>query len=236
MGKDKCDDIALIGDQIYSISEGSLVTDRLERICIADGVGGNNGGDIASRFVMEKIIESGERIGKEELKDKLFKINNELLCYAAITPGVGTMATTFSGIFYLGTDIALAHCGNTRIYSLQGKFLKQITADQTVYQWLMDTGNEEAAAYCNKNEIRGAFGGGDEKYIRLLTIKKIFERGWPPCVLMTSDGIHDVLEIDLIEEVVREDDKPGLDKVIRLVEEAVKQGSTDDCTAIIIET
>ena len=54
----------------------------------------------------------------------------------------------------------MIHCGNSRIYSLQGNFLKQVTEDQTTYQWLMATGNIEAAEHCNKSEIRGAFGGG----------------------------------------------------------------------------
>lgn len=232
--KEKCDDSALVGSLVINDDSGSVEIDNETKIMIADGVGGNAGGDEASIYVMNAINNlSSEDIG--DLRTCLLEINTNLVTYASTVPGHELMATTVSGIFFTNNEFVMVHCGNTRIYSLQGSFLKQVTEDQTTYQWLMATGNIEAAEHCNKSEIRGAFGGGTTKFSDTLVVKRIFERGTPTKILVTSDGVHDSLDIDDIEDIVTNDSFSSVEKINKLIDSAVSKGSEDDCTAVLIE-
>ena len=52
----------------------------------------------------------------------------------------------------------LFHVGNTRVYGLQGNYLKQLTEDQTTYQWLLNIGQIEAARSVIRMQITQLFG------------------------------------------------------------------------------
>ncbi len=233
--KEKCDDSALIGGQILNDVFGSMEMRLPDKILIGDGVGGNAGGYEASMFVMNEAAEIKCQGSEEQIREQLLNINSRLLEYAGSIQGHERMATTVTGLLFESDQTIMVHCGNTRIYCLQGSFLKQMTVDQTTYQWLIATGNDEAAEHCNKSEIRGAFGGGTSKQADKLIVDRVFERGIPQVILITSDGIHDILEIDDMEEIVSDRKKTSEEKVESLVELAVKKGSLDDCTVILIE-
>lgn len=232
--KEKCDDSALIHSQIVNDTEGVVQLSGETRIFVADGVGGNAGGDEASQFIMNQIKEL-QFDDSRELRELLIDANNKLITYANSVVGHELMATTATGIFFYNKEVVLAHCGNTRVYALQGNFLKQITSDQTTYQWLISVGNEETANHCNKSEIRGAFGGGNSKFVDTLVISKIFERGLPKMILLTSDGIHDCIDIDKLEDIITNSELSSKEKVELLISSAVEKGSLDDCTAVLIE-
>lgn len=232
--KDKCDDSALIGFDVVNNNSGQIEVCGKSRVFIADGVGGNAGGYEASLYVVEavKSIDS-EKI--DIIKKHLLEINNDLISYGKSSVGHERMATTLTGIIFGSANTVMVHCGNTRVYALQGSFLKQITSDQTTYQWLMSIGNDDAAKNCNKSEIRGAFGGGTAKFVDTLVVDHIFERGLPSKLLMTSDGVHDSLDIDDIEDIIANDSLSSMEKINKLIETAVNKGSEDDCTAVLIE-
>lgn len=235
INKEKCDDSALINSQIIYDNEGMLELNGDVKIFIADGVGGNAGGDEASQFVMKNLREIQFK-ELEDLREQLINLNDRLIHYANTVVGHERMATTVTGIFLKKNKFILVHCGNTRLYALQGSFLKQITSDQTTYQWLFSTGNEEAAKHCNKSEIRGAFGGGNSKYTDTLVVRNIFERGKPKVILLTSDGIHDNIDIEQMEDIIANNALSSKEKVRLLISSAVAKGSQDDCTVVLIES
>lgn len=235
INKEKCDDSALVGTIVINNESGSVEAEDITHICVGDGVGGNAGGDEASIFLMRNVSELKTEYSNEQLREKLLNINEMLLEYAKTVSGHENMATTFTALFFEKNGVKIAHCGNTRVYALQGSFLKQITADQTTYQWLVSTGNTDAAENCNKSEIRGAFGGGNSKYADLLVVENVFERGLPPLILLTSDGIHDSLDIDEMEDIVVAEGVSSVEKINKLIDTAISKGSLDDCTAILVE-
>lgn len=232
--KYKCDDSALINSDVVNDNSGQVEVYGKSSIFVADGVGGNAGGDEASLYIVQAV----QRIDSEKIdsiKNCLLQINDELIQYGKTIVGHENMATTLTGIIFGNEKTVIVHCGNTRVYALQGSFLKQITSDQTTYQWLTSTRNFDAAENCNKSEIRGAFGGGTAKFVETLVVDNVFERGLPTTILMTSDGVHDVLEIDEIEDIVASDSCSSIEKINMLIDSAVSKGSEDDCTAILIE-
>lgn len=227
--KNKSDDSVLIGSQIFS--EATEITDVPEEafICVADGVGGNNAGDEASTFVLKALSESVWE-GADSLRERLQHINEELIERGKENRALNDMATTLSGLYIKEGEMNLVHVGNTRIYTMQGRYLKQLTADHTVYNWLKSLGRIEEADACNKNEITSCFGGGDAKLLEKLQINPV---NFSKTLLITSDGIHEYVSIDELEEIINSD-IPNDKKCDAMIEAARDNGSADDATSVLI--
>ena len=127
----------------------------------------------------------------------------------------------------------LIHAGNTRLYVMQGSYLKQLTTDHTTYNWLMECGQYEAAETCRKSEINCCFGGGTQRYANRLIVEKVFGKYFPDTFLLTSDGIHDFVSLDCMEDALSSSDSDSEAAQI-ITDTARKNGSTDDTTIIIL--
>ncbi|RGU90151.1 serine/threonine-protein phosphatase [Clostridium sp. AF15-17LB] len=236
VGRDKaiCEDAALVGSQVICDKEFICELEFPSCICIADGVGGNIGGDMASRYVLNCISgNSPNKLDRKTLTEYIEKINKSLLSFASHQGIVSQMATTLTGLFVDRDSYWYVQSGNTRMYAMQGKYLKQITKDQTTYQWLMETGNTEAAIVCNKNEITGCLGGGTEKYSTKLVVDETFKHYLPHTILLTSDGIHEYVETDILEKILQSSIE-DIDIARNIVSKALDMGSGDDRTVVII--
>lgn len=223
MGKSQCDDRILIDNTILCEAHILLKNVSPKIIGIADGVGGNRGGNEAAHFICEKL--SG--IPHNDLTESVASINSSLLDFAAASIGKEHMASTFSGIVF-GETNQLIHIGNTRIYSFQGSYLKQITADQTTYNRLTLMGLADEAEACNKSEIISCFGGGSAVLFKPVISECKINFGF----MITSDGIHDHIDIDTMESIVfSSDDLPKISEA--LFNTAVQNGSHDDMSIVI---
>ena len=218
-GKNNSEDRIIIGGRILCNEEFTGEVPPCV-IGIADGVGGNAGGDIAAQFVCERLSECATDM------DGFAGVNAALLEFARKTPGKETMASTFSGIFPGGRAL---HIGNTRSYAVQGGYLKQITEDMTTYNYLRSLGRFEEAEHCAKNEITACFGGGNSSLFKPVVIDKTFKGK----VVITSDGVHDHVELDLLENIITlsSDD---LSACHSIVQSAVNKDSEDDLSVAIV--
>ncbi len=236
-GKNKklCDDSALIGKSVVNDESGVLEVNTPTWICLCDGVGGNAGGQEASLFVAKELSNAAIPTSAEDVKKIAVEINNSLLAQAANTADHKMMATTATAICFTGEAVFMFHIGNTRLYSKRGPCIQQTTVDQTTYQWLIDRGNIEAAETCNRSEIRGAMGGGRADLLKPITVGQLFERKIPSTILLTSDGVHEYLSQDNIEDIL-EKDCSALDQAKMLCSSALVHGSEDDRSSIILCT
>ncbi|MBE5837972.1 PP2C family protein-serine/threonine phosphatase [Butyrivibrio sp.] len=232
IGKNQCDDTALVGQEVINNQSYSFETDGYVSVAVADGVGGNKGGKEASLFVTDALSKL-QFANETELRNKIVDLNNELIQYASGVSEKEKMATTLTYVGFCGEESYLVHIGNTRLYAARGAYLKQITEDHTTYQWLLSTGQTEAAESCNKNEITACLGGGNADLADKLVVQRIFEENKPKCVLITSDGVHEFVETDNLEDELQKntDDLSKVASIIRIAEE---NGSTDDKTVMII--
>ena len=227
--KNENEDRIVVGKSV--ISSGTFITDFSNGvIAIADGVGGNNAGAVASHFVAGKITDT------EDLTiQKLSDINRELLNISFEKNEYKGMATTFSGVQILSENTNLFNIGNSRVYLLQGgKYLKQITKDDTTLNYLLATGqlsSDEAENFDRKNEITACFGGGNENYFKM-RVEPISTIVSP--IMITSDGVHDYLSIDEMEDIL---DQFGLSVATaeEMIARARAKGSLDDASIILGE-
>lgn len=211
------------------LSSGVLQTDFTGGIlAVADGVGGNNAGAVASHFVAMKLTSLAE-----PSEAALTAINQALLEESSKDQGLAGMATTLSAVF-ITEKVSMYHVGNTRVYSLQnGKYLKQLSSDDTKVNYLLATGQltpEEAESYDKRNVITACMGGGKEEYFQL-KVSDISEIN-APAFLMTSDGVHEYVSMDEIEDTL---DELGFTAAAcsKIIEIARANGSTDDASILL---
>lgn len=232
--KATCEDVALLNEHIISDSFSKTQINSRTLIAIADGVGGNAGGALASRYVLNQFEKIDiENITVEELHKFIENCNIDLLEYAKQFRGKENMATTLTGIISLPDTCYIFHIGNTRVYGLQGNYLKQFTKDQTTYQWLLDRGQIEEADICNKNEIIYCLGGGNLKYAAGICVNEYSTLNQCKRILLSSDGIHEYVSTDELEDFILGDINEETMK--KIADEARSNGSDDDKTIVVID-
>ncbi|MGI6337104.1 MAG: PP2C family protein-serine/threonine phosphatase [Eubacteriales bacterium] len=198
-------------------------------IAIADGVGGNAGGREASEYVLDRCRNE---LTKEDPRTSILNINDGLLAFAKSAFGMEQMATTLSAILFCdNAPVKIVHVGNTRVMAIQGEYTKQLTKDHTTVELLRARGDYDAAERAPQNEITACMGSGNPARIAQLQIIEV-DREYSGYVL-TSDGIHDYLDLEDIEDFISSGDwsKQAFEE---LAQRAKSKGSDDDKSIIII--
>lgn len=190
-------------------------------VAVADGVGGNNAGVVASQFVAEELGKCDHTI------KNLTEINRKLIERSRADEAFAGMATTLAMVDFTEDSAKITYVGNTRVYVVvNGKYLKQLTRDDTTLEYLLATGQLDsftAESFERKNEITACFGADNPA---LLKLKQIDASGLDALIL-TSDGIHDYVSLDEMEDIYcTENDRVKFCK--KLIEQARKNGSMDD--------
>ncbi len=245
LGKKICEDHALVFDcacsqmRLFNSARLELETDEPVIVAVADGVGGNPGAHQASRFSLSVLCDlAGQMLAAgtpRDLEPLLVDLNSRLLAYAAELPGLETMATTFSALCAADGRCRLLHTGNTRISLMFNRYIKQATTDFTTYQHLLDMGLTEAAERCNRSEIISCLGGGTPRSLSRIEARDVYQEGKRPhLMLLTSDGIHEYVDLDWLEDLMNDEAISDLEKTDRMISQALDNGSMDDKTAVIV--
>lgn len=223
------EDRIILGKNI--IAEGIFQAQLVNGIvAVADGVGGNNAGAVASHYVA-KQLSTLNTISEDELT----RINEELISLSLECSAYENMATTLSGIASFNGTTQVFSIGNTRVYLLQGrKYLKQLTTDDTTLNYLLTTKQlspEEVESFDRRNEITACFGGGTAHLFKMKcsTIESLSS----PFIL-TSDGIHDYISIDLMENIIASNGIT-VSACKKMIAAARSAGSKDDVSVVMGE-
>ena len=227
IGKKENEDRIIVGKSI--VASGTLHTEIEEGVlAIADGVGGHNAGSVASHFVANSLCNVRE-ISVEQMQE----INNELIELSELSEELKGMATTLVGVNLFDCKAQLFNVGNSRVYLLQSrKYLKQITTDDTTLNYLLATGQlplAEVENFERKNEITACFGGGS---YNLFKIKLSNVDLFTSPIMITSDGIHDYLTVDNMEDIIEEFGL-SVEMCQKMINVARENGSLDDASIIL---
>lgn len=210
--------------------------------CLCDGMGGTNGGHIASKFASVEFIREVKKLLRAGISDNdakiilskaVFGANNVVYDMSASDAQLSQMGTTLVGGFMVNGNVYIANVGDSRCYHISKDAILQVTKDHSLVQHLVDTGeisDEERATHPQKNFITRAVGVADEIMSDLFRVH--FIQG--EYILLCSDGLYNLVDDEKIKEVVSSD-KPLDEKCDILVETANKNGGTDNITAVILE-
>jgi len=206
---------------------------------VADGMGGHAGGDVASAIAIQRIVTIDRAFhsadeAEQELHAGLTAANGELAVTVFDHTELTGMGTTVSGLVLVGDKVALAHIGDSRIYLLREGELRQITADHTFVQRLVDSGRiteEEAAVHPRRSVLMRVLGDVDatpEIDTEILDTKP--GDRW----LLCSDGLSSYVSHDKIRAALLAHDQPD-DAADKLVKDALDQGAPDNVTIVILD-
>jgi protein phosphatase len=222
-------------NQDYVFCEINPVGQLPNLFIVADGMGGHNAGDYASRFCVEYFtqrIRSSENPSPIPLIETSIRETNEVLRDKAKEKAeLEGMGTTFVVATIFDRTMYVANIGDSRLYVI-GKEMKQITEDHSLVEAMVKTGElnrDQARVHPNKNIITRALGANETVEPDFFEVDLEEE----DIVLMCSDGLTNMLEDKLIEKIVKENDNPEI-AAETLVREANKNGGKDNIAIIII--
>jgi serine/threonine protein phosphatase PrpC len=228
--------------------------DEMGFYVVADGVGGHNRGEIASREAVEQL-RSWVAGASSELSKLIAKINGgeiekiwevrrllengvQSACYmvfgmAQLDPEKKGMSTTLSALLIRGGLAFAAHVGDSRVYRLRGNTVLQITEDHTLINHKIKQGHMtrgEAERAVGKNIITRAVGHKD--YVQVDTADIDVEPN--DRFMLCSDGLHTYLSDDseVIQLIADGPIEEGAEASISL---ANQRGGKDNITTVVIE-
>ena len=200
---------------------------------VADGMGGHQAGEVASRLAIEavkRMAESCAQAGATPLREAVFEAHQSILDYAQRHPECAGMGTTLSVLWRGGNYMYIAHVGDSRIYRLRGRKLEQITQDHSLVEELVRAGlitREEARVHPRRNIITRALGMDGENAPDLLAADTRKGDVW----LLCTDGLSGMLTDQQIE---RRLNGFGLARSAdALLEDALDAGGRDNVTFVI---
>ena len=212
----------------------------LQLYILADGMGGYNGGEIASRLAAETtknyIQNNFKKI--EHDKEAILKLVKDAMEYANMVvyeeskkdENLQGMGTTLDVCFIYNSKIYIGHVGDSRIYLIKKDIARKITKDHSYVQQLVEDKKitrEEAEHHPKKNMLLKALGCTSyvEPDIRARNLEK------DDILLMCSDGLTNMVEESKIYEVVRENKEKAPEILVNLANNA---GGYDNITVITI--
>lgn len=162
---------------------------------VADGLGGMPGGGEASRCAIRELQERARAsmasaTGIEELVRGCHRRLGEL---QRQDPAHAAMATTLTVVAACGDRLAIAHCGDTRLYRLRGGASEQLTRDHSEAQRLLDAGvltADEFASYPRRHILESALGIVGEPMVQAFE-DRLCAGDW---LVLASDGAYTRLE------------------------------------------
>ena len=237
------------GKQRDGNEDAMLLLPKLGIYAVADGVGGQNSGEIASRKAVigiEKYIKANPLSGADNLDGKyrlnwlksyffrcLEKINAEIRKEGLSDPEMERMATTIVLCFVYKDSLYVVNIGDSRAYILREGEMTQLTVDHTYVNKLVSAGTlskSEARRHPQKNIITKALGStkhADPDFYR-------FDLHEGDRILLCTDGLHGELTDDEIAAILKK--KKDLNSVCgSLVDTANKNGGHDNITVICID-
>lgn len=213
-------------------------TSEVSWAVVCDGMGGATGGNIASETAVKVISEkitSGFHEGMNDNSIKHLIVSSVEAANATVNSmaknneslmGMGT--TTVVAIISVDT-LYIAHVGDSRIYILNDKTIRQITTDHSIVQLMVDNGEitpEEAKSHPKKNVITRAL--GVEETVRIDYSQETL--GKDEIVLLCSDGLTNYVSDEDILDICNNTDSFNLADI--LVETANNNGGGDNITVV----
>ena len=198
-------------------------------ICaVCDGVGGLKGSAFASSLAARTIADLAVPTSAEAVTKALKEVHEDLVNYSST-------ATTATGLVFNSPDqVLLFHIGNTRISGLCDGYIRFFTEDQTKYEQLRKDGVPEDEIPASEKTTLMACLGARRELIDALVISELPVKA-SRCgkLMITSDGIHDSLSVDEMEQFLQGDITE--ETLERFADSAVKAGSQDDLSILVIE-
>ena len=215
-------------------NEDSYVV-RPPLFAVADGMGGAQAGELASRIAVEAMGEESGSSGEERVATLIREANRRVFARSHEDAAASGMGTTMTAAL-VGDDgtVTIGHVGDSRAYLLRSGRLEQLTEDHSLVAELVRSGRlsaEEAESHPQRSVITRALGTDRDVDVDVFTVRA--EPG--DLFLLCSDGLTTMVDDEEILSVVSEG-RGDLEATARdLVSRANRGGGEDNITVVFFE-
>jgi len=218
--------------------------ERAYGLVVADGMGGNAGGEVASQLALRAVVEHAistadwimrdaaahsDRI-EERIVERFAAANEAVLEQANQDPRLDGMGTTMTMAVSSGACLFVGHVGDSRAYLLRGGELQALTRDHSFAQALADSGvisREQAAAHNLRNVLLRNLG----RTASNADVRRMFLESGDQLLLCT-DGLTDMVADRAISRILQA--APTAQAACdQLVAAALEGGGKDNVTAVL---
>jgi serine/threonine protein phosphatase PrpC len=217
------EDAVLVAGWQCQTHDGSLVTMDFAPtppfVCaVADGMGGHAGGDMASQVALTVIAQVSPGWRSPQDVSSALEVVNEHVRAVGAGNDLGGLGTTVAGLCILADELLAFNVGDSRIYSITGGLVEQISIDDSVFD----------AAGRPTNIITQSLGqpGPVRPHVRTLPLQ-------PSSFLMCSDGVSGMMSPDELTAAVGQPDRDGC--AARIIETTRANGAEDNFSFLIVD-
>ena len=211
---------------------------------VADGMGGQQAGELASQMAVELIAaELGRRLAADDggadypelIRQSVRLANSEILAAGHLQPELSQMGTTLVLALFRGGRAYVTWLGDSRAYHDQGGKLTQLTRDHSLANALGEAGTirpEEVETHRFRNVLYLYLGSKDvgdgPEDVRFVECRP------GDRFLLASDGLTGVVRDEVIAEILRSTDEPQRAATL-LVNRALENQSKDNITCVVVQ-
>ena len=227
-----------------------LVDGERKLVVLADGMGGYQAGEVASKLAVDVVREesshldisesdlgridpdTGISVAMRQLRGAIEKANNRICSVARGREELNGMGTTIVAARFYDGRVGIAHVGDSRCYRLRERALEQLTRDHSYVQDQLEKGlisEEDAKHSPQKNLITRALG------IDAIAEADVQEYRTRPgdLYLLCSDGLSDLVDDGVIQNALSSEKIPA-DHIKFLIDKANANGGRDNISVIIV--
>jgi len=230
------------------------IQEELGLCVIADGMGGHNAGEVAAQLAVDAVVDvvrSATAVAERDdtnswpfgydpslshdgnlLRTAIHVASVHVLEAAGSAHQYAGMGTTIVAARIAGGRLSVAHAGDSRLYVLDRGRLCQLTTDDS---WLASMLAHDPAAdpaalqhHPMRNALTNVVGATARTDVHVAELSL----AGGEALLLSTDGVHGVLDESRLEQIMVEDDDPRA-IAQHVVSAALARGSRDNCTAIV---
>lgn len=228
--------VTVVGNKRKHNEDALLDCPSLGLWVVADGMGGHQSGDVASRLVVDSLstLEFNQNLDSqvEAVCNRLHKINEDLCLFASGIQQGSIVGTTVVALLAKEAECAAVWAGDSRLYQLRNGAFTQVTRDHTLIDELMDSGvmsREVAAKQVGANVITRAVGG--QLTLALDVVR--FQAASGDRYLLCSDGLDKELSESEIAELMAAGNCQSAAEA--LINQALSRSGRDNITVLVAE-
>ena len=237
---------------VRKTNEDAFVSDADVRLfAVADGMGGHEAGEVASRLAIEAITGFIRRSATDtdfswpygldgtlsydgnRLRTAIHLANRRIFRAAESNDDYSGMGTTIVGVLANGTSVAIGHVGDSRLYLMRRGALEQLTQDDswaaTILAHDPRVKPADLAHHPMRNVLTNVLGAREQVDVHLA--ERELENG--DVILLCSDGLHGVLDQNALSAILKtQTDVQAASRA--LVAAALENGARDNVTALVV--